>query len=143
MKKNYKKGFTIIEILAVIVVLAILMVLVTPVITSSSNSAKKKTYETMISMIESSAVLYGQDNYRTLKENGSTTEEDEYVVEVEVPFLDLVPEYYKPENYDNISSSECKVKRPIDNTCIDRSTITIKLNTYSKKVTAEFNEVIN
>lgn len=142
MKKKCKKGFTIVEILAVIVVLAILMVIATPVITGTSSNAKKKTYETMTSMIESAAILYGQDNYRTLKDSGLPTEE-EYIVKAEISLATLIPEYYKPEDYDNLSATECKVRRPIDNACIDGSTITIKINTYSKKVTAEFNEVIS
>ena len=41
MKKLNKKGFTLVELLAVIVVLAIIMVLTVPSVLSSMNSARQ------------------------------------------------------------------------------------------------------
>ena len=44
MKKLNKKGFTLVELLAVIVVLAIIMVLTLPTIMNSMNSARQSTF---------------------------------------------------------------------------------------------------
>ena len=44
-KKNRKKGFTLVELLAVIVVLAVIMVLAVPSVLNQMNSAKQKTFQ--------------------------------------------------------------------------------------------------
>ena len=44
MKKLNKKGFTLVELLAVIVVLAIIMVLTVPAVLSSMNSARQSSF---------------------------------------------------------------------------------------------------
>lgn len=44
MKKLNKKGFTLVELLAVIVILALIMVLVLPNVMDSMNSAKQQTF---------------------------------------------------------------------------------------------------
>ena len=53
-----KKGFTLIEVLAVIVILALLSVLVTPSITAISNRIKHNMLESKINLINDAAIDY-------------------------------------------------------------------------------------
>lgn len=60
MKNN--KGFTLVELMAVIVVLAIIISIAIPSAISISHKIKVKMYNTKVDMILSSAKIYGQDN---------------------------------------------------------------------------------
>lgn len=56
MKKN--KGFTLIEIMAVLVILAVIALLVVPLVTGSIKDSKQKLYETQLENIKSGAKSY-------------------------------------------------------------------------------------
>ena len=60
MKNN--KGFTLVELMAVIVVLAIIIAIAVPSAITISHKIKLKMYDTKIDMILSSAKICGQDN---------------------------------------------------------------------------------
>lgn len=53
-----KKGFTLIEIMAVIIILAIIAVIVVPLVTGSIKDSKDKLYETQLENIKSAAKSY-------------------------------------------------------------------------------------
>lgn len=57
-----KKGFTLVEVLAVICILGALVAIAVPSVIFVSNKLKTKMYCTKLETIESSAKLYGQDN---------------------------------------------------------------------------------
>lgn len=62
MKKLNRKGFTLVELLAVIVVLAIIMVLTLPTIMNSMNSARQSTFLLYASrMLDTAADKYQSD----------------------------------------------------------------------------------
>lgn len=67
MKNN--KGFTLVELMAVIVVLALIITIAVPSAISISHKIKLKMYATKVDMIIDSAKLYGQDNPSSLKSN--------------------------------------------------------------------------
>lgn len=83
MKKLNKKGFTLVELLAVIVVLAIIMVLTLPTIMNSMNSARQSTFllyasrmlDTAADKYQSDALLNGGESCYTIEQlnNGNTT----------------------------------------------------------------------
>lgn len=82
MKKLNKKGFTLVELLAVIVVLAIIMVLTLPTIMNSLSSARQSTFllyasrmlDTAADKYQSDALLNGGKSCYTISElNGENT----------------------------------------------------------------------
>ncbi len=83
MKKLNKKGFTLVELLAVIVVLAIIMVLTLPTIMNSMNSARQSTFllyasrmlDTAADKYQSDALLNGGKSCYTIEtlNNGTTS----------------------------------------------------------------------
>ena len=62
-----KKGFTLVELLAVLVLISLLMGLAIPGINRISNNMKKKSYNQKIKLVESAAELWGQDNKTRLQ----------------------------------------------------------------------------
>lgn len=140
-----KKGFTLVELLAVIVILGIIIVVVAPSLLDTSKGARKKTYETKIANIETAAVLFGQDNYRKII-NGANDGTDGYALEstedvifrtMTISVKDLVPNYLSKDTGED---SEYFVQDPRDNSdFLDDYTITIRINPNTRKVTAKFN----
>ena len=56
------KGFTLVEVLAVIVVIGLLLIIAVPNIQKVMKQTKLKAYDTKIYLIEQAAVYYGMDN---------------------------------------------------------------------------------
>ena len=57
-----KRGFTLIELVAVIVILGVLVVLVSPAIIGMRNNVIRNTLENKLSMISEAAIDYASDN---------------------------------------------------------------------------------
>lgn len=137
-----KKGFTLVELLGVIIILAILMVLLMPIVNNSSSSVRKKTYETKMDLIEDAAVIYGQDNYRSIIDNAnreltgySTETKDGVTYHIQtIRVKDLIPEYYTADN----ETETNMVVDPRSNTqFLDEYIIEIRINPNTRKVKAK------
>lgn len=92
-----KKGFTLVELLAVIVVLSLVMVIAIPAISKNTSDAKEAVLKTKVNLIVDDAVLFGQDNlnYFLTSNKGplkSCTSGD--VVTCEISFSDLADAGY-------------------------------------------------
>lgn len=61
-----KKGFTLVELLAVIVIIGVLLSVVVPNVLNSSENVKKKLLKTKLETIESQAEVYASDNFRSI-----------------------------------------------------------------------------
>ena len=71
MKENVgmnKKGFTLVEILAVIVLIGLLFGLGIPGVMRISERMKEKSYTTKVGLIEQAGELWGQDNKTLLQQ---------------------------------------------------------------------------
>lgn len=138
-----KKGFTIVEILAVIVILAFILIITIPAVSNSSKKAKERTYQTKVKLIESSAVLFGQDNYGAIvaQMNANLTKctyKTESTNKIcELKLKDLVPDYVTADidrNSDMIEDPRTK------GVYLDEKKIIITINTKTRKVTAKMND---
>ena len=65
MLKMNKKGFTLVELLAVIVIIGLLMTLAIPAVLKVSSNVKQKSYETKIKLITDTAVTYGETSFKS------------------------------------------------------------------------------
>lgn len=97
-----KKGFTLVELLAVIVVLSLVMIIAIPAITKNTSSAKKAILKTKVNLIVDESVIWGEDNlnYFLTSNKGplkSCTGED--IITCEITFNDLAETGYI--KYDN------------------------------------------
>ena len=78
MKKNNKKGFTVIELLAVVVVITILIVIAAASVYKVMQQAREKQYETNLDSMETSTRLFADDAKNGLsKVNNALVYKDE------------------------------------------------------------------
>lgn len=68
MKKNNKKGFTLVELVIVVAVMAILVAVAIPTVKSITGTAKKATYDTNCRTIESVLKLYEAEKSNSASE---------------------------------------------------------------------------
>lgn len=61
-----KKGFTLVELMVVIVIIAIVSLIGYAGVTGVQNSINENLWQSKVEMIESGAVLYGEDNENLL-----------------------------------------------------------------------------
>src|SRR5574344_2057842 len=63
---NKKKGFTLVEILAVVIILGIISVIVYPVLNKVLKDNRKRAFEASLNAVVRAAELYKTDNNNTL-----------------------------------------------------------------------------
>lgn len=118
MKKLNKKGFTLVEILAVIVLLAVITLIAVPSTIGISNSIKKGMLETKIDLILEEAKIYGQDHLSEITNSGKKY--DSFNCET-ITFQNLLDEGYLSSD-DDISENG-KIINPIDNSDMNSTNI--------------------
>lgn len=105
MKKN-NKGFTLVEILAVIVILGIIMIVALPTYSNIYNSIRLTTYLNNIKTIKSAALDYGsnpsiKDSVKKLHDNtSSSTENKDWCKTISV--TNLIKSGYLASDDDNL-----------------------------------------
>ena len=97
-----KKGFTLVELLAVIVVLSLVMIIAIPAITKNTRNAREAVLKTKVDLIINESVIWGEDNlnYFLTSNKGplkSCTERS--AITCEITFNDLAAAGYI--KYDN------------------------------------------
>ena len=117
MKKN--KGFTLVELLAVIVILGILAVVAIPNVNSLMNKSKNNMFCKKVESIESAAKYYAQDNLSNL------ITEDKMVIANKIPIRLLVEKGYLKKDDDNCTVGVNCVTDPRDKSSLDNNYIDI------------------
>ena len=142
-----KRGFTLVEVLVVVAIMSVLLILVVPSITGSSSSTRKKAYDTKVALIEDGAVLYGQEHYREIVNNADNNLSgyskkviDNVTYRIyTLKVKDLVREDYLTADIENCSTN-CVLDPRNSGTYLDENQIEIRINTNTRKVTAEYRE---
>lgn len=148
-----KRGFTLVELLAVIAILALLMAIAIPSILGISNKMKQKGLDSTIESIESATVVYAQNNSNKLKNKfpspcnktqgnwckcANGNDDCKYLITMTVKEL-INLGAYKPD--ENDKSSSCQVQDPTDRAkCLDCATILIELDDDHKSATAKLDK---
>ena len=70
MKRN-KRGFTLVELIAVVAILGLIALIVYPAIGSVIRNSRESTYNDQVAVIESAAKNWSIDNASTLPDNGT------------------------------------------------------------------------
>lgn len=124
------KGFTLVELLAVIVILAILITIAVPSTIGISNKLKENMFCKKIDSIEVAAKLYGEDRKSSFTENYETYPSRKIVVKDLIETGDL-----KKDNNTNPY-----ILDPRDNTSMDD----LELIVYEKynRIYVAFNDTI-
>lgn len=112
------KGFTLVEILAVLVLLGIIIIIVAPNISKSNDSTKKKLLDNKINQIKKVAVTYGQD-YKNEFENECTIDGNKYDC-IEIKVSDLIA-----NNYINAEDESNNIINPYNNKILNNCEIQI------------------
>ena len=122
-----KKGFTLVELLAVIVILSLILVIAVPSVNRYIKQSKEKAYNTQISTIIEAAQAYASAN------SGLLPRKEEFVVKITLGQLKssgLIKEEVKNPNddkyFDDALTIEIKKKGETYNYDIVESTITTR-----------------
>lgn len=91
---NYKRGFTLIEMLAVISIIAVLSAIIVPSIILIKEKMNERTYNTKKEAILLAAQLYGQDNPNLFESTEDIT----------ITIGDLIENNYLEKDVDNTVS---------------------------------------
>jgi len=73
-----KKGFTLVELIAVLVILSLISLIAIPTVNNSLKKYKENLYEDAIDNIEQAAKNWGADNIGKLPNSSSSATEQEY-----------------------------------------------------------------
>lgn len=114
------KGFTLVELLAVIVVLALVVTIAVPSTLSISNRVKQNLFCSKIDFIENAAKLYGEDYQDSFNEEVTIASSTYYGKSI--PIKELVSTNYLKKDNEN----EPYIEDPRNkNGGLDNETITI------------------
>ena len=121
-----KKGFTLVEVLAVVVILSIILSLATLGVMNIRRNSLQKLVDTKISNLESSAIIYGQENQNELIETCN-------VDEVNYDFCKLVNVKYLIENeYYTTNEVNSENKKDLINNVTNKSMLCDEIQIYKK-----------
>ena len=142
MKNN--KGFTLVEILAVLVLISLMMVIIVPNVQKVAYQSKVKLCKSKISLAEDALNLWSQDNNKCFTKEGGcnilsccTSDPEGNESTCTVKFEDLAKNNLV--NYDDIDT----LINPIDNSSLNNLEFKVTYNSYSKAINSTTSQNID
>ena len=129
-----KKGFTLVELLAVIVIISIIAIIAIPSITKTSNDVKAKMLVNKIELAEKSLILWGQDNRKCFTGGGTNC----MIMTCYASTLKCTATFGDMASFGLINYDEgTKVINPVDKSSLNNSSIVISYNSTNKSFSYE------
>lgn len=128
-----KKGFTLVELLAVLVILAAIITIAVPNVISMSKKIKADMFCDKVDLLITDAKLYGQDNYDAVE--SATKAGTTYSVSVTT----LVNYGYAKKDNDKCSVGDAEnpcIKDPRDDSSLDNASLELAIT--NKRVVATY-----
>lgn len=140
MKNN--KGFTLVEILAVLVLISLMMVIIVPNVQKVAYQSKVKLCKSKISLAEDALNLWSRDNNKCFTKEGgcnilSHCTSEGNVSTCRVKFEDLAKNNLV--NYDDIDT----LINPIDNSSLNNLEFKVTYNSHSKAINSTTSQNID
>ena len=134
MKNN--KGFTLVEILAVLVLISLMMVIIVPNVQKVALNSKIKLCKSKINLAEESINLWARDNYKCFEKNDgcnilSNCQTNNDTIKCESTFKTLAENNLL--NYDKNIKNTNYVINPINNGNMNDTKIFIEFNKQTKQ----------
>ena len=141
MKNN--KGFTLVEILAVLVLISLMMVIIVPNVQKVALNSKIKLCKSKINLAEESINLWARDNYKCFEKTDgcnilSNCQTNNDTIKCESTFKTLAENNLL--NYDKTVENIKYVINPINNGNMNNTIINIKYNKVTKQATSSLSE---
>lgn len=119
-----KKGFTLVELLAVLALMSAIMVIAAPEIIDVGHSMRVKAKNEKLNLLKSAAYNY-VSNHKNFCKSRNLASDDENYYKCTITAKELVAlGGYKKELS---NGNKCNVSNPVDNKCLDDEPFTIKI----------------
>ena len=143
MKKN--KGFTLVEILAVLVLISLMMVIIVPSVQKVALNSKIKLCNSKIDLAEESINLWARDNYKCFEKTDgcnilSNCQKTNDTIKCESTFKTLAENNLL--NYDKNVKNINYVVNPINNGNMNDTKIYIEFNSKNKQVKSYIDDTV-
>ena len=143
-----KKGFTLVELLAVIVLISLIMVLVVPHVQKVAYQSKVKLCKSKISLAEDALNLWSRDNNKCFTKEGGcnmlsycTSDPEGNESTFTVKSEDLAKNNLV--NYDKKIEDIDTLINPIDNSSLNNLEFKVTYNSYSKAINSTTSQNID
>ena len=143
MKNN--KGFTLVEILAVLVLISLMMVIIVPNVQKVALNSKIKLCKSKINLAEESINLWARDNYKCFEKTDgcnilSNCQKNNDIIKCESTFKNLAENNLL--NYDKNIKNTNYVINPINNGNMNDTKIFIEFNQKNKQVKSYIDDTL-
>lgn len=143
MKNN--KGFTLVEILAVLVLISLMMVIIVPNVQKVALNSKIKLCKSKINLAEESINLWARDNYKCFEKTDgcnilSNCQTNNDIIKCESTFKTLAENNLL--NYDKNIKNTNYVINPINNGNMNDTKIFIEFNQKNKQVKSYIDDTL-